>query len=274
LGLDCRARVVAGVDEFLEKNEPVIRVLHPTTKSLGNREEALFEKLKRDLGAALKKEDLYEKYKSQFECHARKDALDLVSKLKENSADAVVTDENIDTILSGLYPEKFSVSEFELWKRFIDNLEEPSREGFLKEFRGVVALKTERVLTAESLSEPVKKDRNERLVQALKSENRIHRLPDLDAWVEVLGGKIDTLKKYVVGDGKEERIIGKDGLLELIEDVQNAQTEIAKIVKKMKDLGDAREVVEEPKKKGRSTPNLQGNKEDAHFVLTEKMKKK
>lgn len=271
-GLDCRARELDGFDEFLEKNEPVIRVLHPTTKSLGNREEALFEKLKRDLGAALKKEDLYEKYKSQFECHARKDALDLVSKLKENSADAVVTDEDIDTILSGLYPEKFSVSEFELWKRFIDNLEEPSREGFLKEFRGVVALKTEQKPTAEPSSEHPPKDKNARLKLALKSENRIHRLFDLDGCVIYLGSRIDNLRNYV-GNDEEEKFIEKNGLLEFIEEIQDAQEKIAEIIKKMEELGDAREVLEEPKKTGRNTSGLQGSKKDAHFVLGEKMKK-
>ena len=107
----------------------------------------------------------------------------------------------------------------------------------------------------------------------MKSENRIHRLPDLDAWVEILGDRIDTLKKYVAGGDEGEKFIERDGLLELIDKIQWVQTNIAEIVKKMKDLGDAREVREEPKKTVRNPSSLQGNKKDARLVLKEKMKK-
>ena len=41
----------------------------------------------------------------------------------------------------------------------------------------------------------------------------------------------------------------------------------------MKELGDAREVREEPKKTVRNLSSLQGNKKDARLVLKEKMKK-
>ena len=273
-GSDRRAATLAGFDDFLAKNEPANNApMRPTTKPEGNKEEALFGKLEQDLGAALERCNLYEKYKLEYERNARDEAMVLVSKLKEgNSADAGITDENIETILSGLYPGKSGVPKFVLWKEIINKLEEPARESFLNVFQGIVALRTERIPAAEPSSEHPPKDENARLKQELKSENRIHRLPDLDAWVEILGDIIDTLKKYVAGDG-EEKFIERDGLLELIDDIQGVQAKIAEIVKKMKELGDAREVREEPKKTVRNPSSLQGNKKDARLVLKEKMKK-
>ena len=272
---DRRVKELSGFDDFLAKNEPANNVQpHPTTKPVGNGAEVLFGKLEQDLGAALERCNLYEKYKLEYESHARNEAMALVSKLKEgNSADADITDENIETILSGLYPEKSGVPKFVLWKEFINKLEEPARESFLNVFRGIVALRTEQKSTAEPSSEHSQEDRNERLKQALKSENRIHRLSDLDAWVEILGDRIDTLKKYVAGGDEGEKFIERDGLLELIDKIQWVQTNIAEIVKKMKELGDAREVREEPKKTVRNLSSLQGNKKDARLVLKEKMKK-
>lgn len=273
---ECQAWELYDFDFSLQKNEHVSSVPpHPTTKPVGNGAEALFGKLERDLGATLEKNNLYKKYEREFKSRAFVEAQKLVSKLKKgNSADEDITDADIDTIISGLYPEKFGILKFVLWKNFIDNLEtdEPAQKAFLDKFRDVVALRSEQKSTAEPSSGHPQEDRNERLKQALKSDNRIHRLNDLDVWVNALGGKIDGLKNYIAGD-EEEKFIGKDGLLELIDDIQGVQAKIAEIVKKMKELGDAREVREEPKKTVRNPSSLQGNKKDARLVLKEKMKK-
>lgn len=269
--IDCKIDALDGLKSFLEKDVPARRIPQSSiNKPKANREEALFKTLKLDFGIALEKMNLYKKYKSEFENRIRMETEELVLKLKEgNSADENITDADIDKIISGLYFEKFGIPKFELWKQFIDNLKtnESAQEAFLAEFRSVVALRKKQTSTVESPNYSPKEDGNERLKQGLKSENRTHRLSDIDGWIVCLNSRIDDLRNYVKNDGEE------GVLLELVEEIQEAQKEIAEIVEKMKELGENREFVEEHENSKRSTRCSQNNKKVARIVREEKMKK-